>query len=183
MKKYIAILRGINVGGKRKILMADLKKTCAALGFKNVQTYIQSGNVIFDAAEEPANALSQRLEHAVLQDYGFNVPVLIRSVNELKNLYQENPFLNLADADLNALHLTFLSEKPKPEALKKINNQDYGPDFFELCENHVYLKIPGKYHESKLSNAFFEKKLRVTATTRNWKTLTKLIELAENEYI
>ena len=181
MKKYISILRGINVGGKRKILMADLRNSLKAIGFQNVETYIQSGNMIFEAEENQNKTFAQAIQSSIFKSHGFDVPVIVRTLSELKKAQDQNPFLKGKDPGINQLHLTFLSEIPSPENLTKIKAYDYCPDQFEIVENNAFIKIPGKYHKSKLTNVFFEKKLDLQATTRNWKTVLKLIELAEGD--
>lgn len=183
MTKYISILRGINVGGKRKILMADLKELYQSLGFENVITYIQSGNVIFEAKEkEGSRAFPKKIEEAILKEYGFEVPVIIRSVDEIKNIISINPFLKKEDVKIENLCVTFLSDIPNEENLQKINAYNYSPDLFQIIDNNAFIFVAGKYHQSKLTNNFFEKKLVVSATTRNWKTVKKLLELSTREY-
>ena len=179
MNRKIAILRGINVGGKRKILMADLKALCEKLGIEQIQTYIQSGNLIFNSEKEN-HELQAMLESSILEKFGFEVPVIVRDSKELQNSINSNPFYH-RNADINKLHLTFLKEKPAKEDLEKIASFNYEPDKFKLEENDVFIFCEGKYHQTKLSNNFFEKKLKVGATTRNWKTVLKLLELSKNK--
>ncbi len=178
MSKLISILRGINVGGKRKILMADLRTLYQELGFKNPQTYIQSGNVIFDyTGKKKIAALESMIYTAIHEKYEFEVPVIVRTVKEIANAYTKNPFA-IEDTPIEHLHLTFLKEVPKAEHLEQINTYDYSPDKFEIIGKNAYIYCDGKYHKSKLTNNFFEKKLKVAATTRNWKTVKKLLELS-----
>jgi len=178
MNKKIAIFRGINVGGKRKILMADLKSMCEKLGLENVTTYIQSGNLIFNS-DKPNSGLENDLERAISEKYGFDVPVIVRTEKELENSINNNPFFN-KDANIKHLHLTFLKEKPKKENIEKTLNFNYEPDKFKIDDKDSFIFCAGKYHESKLTNNFFEKQLKVGATTRNWKTVLKLSELSKN---
>jgi uncharacterized protein (DUF1697 family) len=176
MNKKIAILRGINVGGKRKILMVDLKALCRNLGWANVVTYIQSGNLLFDSKKQNPE-LEAALENAISYNYGFDVPVIVRSANELHSSIGKNSFFG-KDADITKLHLTFLKEQPSDEDVEKIKAYNYEPDKFEIQDRDVFICCEGKYHQSKLTNHFFEKKLKVGATTRNWKTVLKLQELS-----
>lgn len=178
MNKKIGILRGINVGGKRKILMADLKSICEKLGLKNVTTYIQSGNLIF-SSDKPNSELENYLEKAIVEKFGFDVPVIVRTEKELENSINNNPFLD-KNADINQLHLTFLKEKPCKENIEKTLTFNYEPDKFKIDDKDAFIFCAGKYHESKLTNNFFEKQLKVGATTRNWKTVMKLSELIKN---
>lgn len=174
MEKKIAILRGINVGGKRKILMSDLRLTCEQLGLDHVETYIQSGNVLFHSKEENP-VLESRLEKAIGERFGFEVPVIIRNANALEKTIKNNPYFN-SDHDINSLHLTFLKNKPL-----EIIETDSGKDEFEIHGKEIFILCLDKYHKSKLSNTFFEKQLKVGATTRNWKTVLKLIELSKSK--
>ncbi len=180
MQKYISILRGINVAGQRKILMKDLKEVYQNLGFLNVETYIQSGNVIFDS-DLDRNEISAKIEKAIFEKYNFEVPVLIRTKEELCNIQSSNPFVkNEQDKKdkLDNLHLTFLEDIPTSESIEKIKEIDSKTtDKFEIIENNVFIFCEGSYHTSKLTNNFFEKKLNTKATTRNWKTIEKLVEL------
>ena len=176
MTKYIAILRGINVGGKRKILMADLKELFSEIGFADIQTYIQSGNVIFNTKRKDDNIeLANKIEQSIAKNYDFKVPVIVRDVEELNEAISNNPFFE--KNDIERLHLTFLKEVPETEKLDKIKTYDYSPDKFEIKDKNVFVYCSGKYSDSKLTNKFFESKLKVLATTRNWKTVLKLLEL------
>lgn len=178
MNTKIAILRGINVGGKRKILMADLKALCEELGLEQIKTYIQSGNVIFNSKKENTE-LEDLLENAIAEKFGFIVPVIVRNSSEFETSISKNPFFK-KNADINRLHLTFLKEKPKNEYLEKVLSYHSDPDKFKIDEKEVFIFCEGKYHKTKLNNNFFEKKLKVGVTTRNWKTILKLIELSKN---
>ena len=178
MNRKIAILRGINVGGKRKILMADLKALCEKLGLENVRTYIQSGNLIF-TSDTINSELENNLEKAITDKFGFDVPVIVRSSEELQTSIDKNPFFD-GDADIDRLHLTFLKEKPTKENEEKTLTYNYEPDKFKIDGRNVFIFCTGKYHKSKLTNDFFEKKLNTGATTRNWKTVLKLYDLSKN---
>lgn len=177
--KYIAILRGINVGGKRKILMGNLKELYERAGFRNVITYIQSGNVIFDDDSNKSELeLAEETEQMILEQYGFEVPVIVRSAGDIEKAVNGNPFFK-PDIAIERLHLTFLKTLPGSELVSAIQKTDYHPDLFEITGKEVFICCSGRYSDTKLSNTFFEKKLNVTATTRNWKTVVKLVELAK----
>lgn len=177
MGKKIAILRGINVGGRRKILMKDLKALVEGLGLTEVATYIQSGNVFFHAPPSLTNtAIADLIAASIQANYGFEVPVIVRSSEEIKQAIQNNPFLQQAGVEINQLHLTFLKEAPTTENIAKTNTYNYEPDNFVIQGKEVFVFCKGKYHQSKLSNHFFERKLKVTTTTRNWKTVLKLLD-------
>lgn len=178
MQTFISILRGINVSGQRKILMADLKTLYEKLKFKEVTTYIQSGNVVFKSEEKWKDfELAQKIESAIYKKYNFQVPVIIRSKEELKKIISSNPFLKEKNIDVKKLHVTFLSEIPAKTNVENIGDIDFYPDTFILNGKEIYLHIPVSYGETKLSNIFFENKLKVKATTRNWNTVNKLLEM------
>jgi uncharacterized protein (DUF1697 family) len=179
MQTYISILRGINVSGQKKILMADLKTLIETLEFKEIFTYIQSGNVVFKSdGKLPDMGLAKKIEAAIEKKYGFRVPVIIRNLEELNKVISNNPFLKEKNISIEKLHVTFLSQAPKENNINNIENIDFSPDRFFIKAKEVFLHIPESYGKTKLSNKFFENKLKVTATTRNWKTVTKLFEIA-----
>jgi uncharacterized protein (DUF1697 family) len=178
MKTFISILRGINVSGQRKIQMTDLKALYEALKFTNVITYIQSGNVIFKSKSASDQKLAKRIEDAIYERYNFNVPVIIRTVEEMEHAISVNPFLKQSKIDIEKLHITFLAEIPEQENVESIRNIDYSPDKFIILDKEVYLYCPNGYGITKLSNNFFEQKLKIKATTRNWRTVNKLFEMA-----
>jgi uncharacterized protein (DUF1697 family) len=179
MTTFVSILRGINVG-KRKVLMADLKMLYEQLGFTGVVTYIQSGNVIFNTNKASTNQqLAGKIEKAISQQYHFDVPVINRTVDELKKIISANPFSELKGIDNSKLHVTFLAGEPKQTNIDLFRSFNFSPDKFFICGSEIFLHIPGSYAETRLSNKFFENKLELSATTRNWNTVTKLVELAE----
>lgn len=178
MTRYISILRGINVGGKRIISMSDLKQLYAGAGFCNLKTYIQSGNILFDSPSDATDLeLATQIEKLIFEAYQFEVPVIIRTITALQEALSENPFYQPQETNIEQLHLTFLKHYPTPEALITMENIDFAPDRFKISGNNVYVYCLNNYSDSKLSNQFFEKKLKVPATTRNWKTVVKLLEL------
>jgi uncharacterized protein (DUF1697 family) len=176
MKTYVALLRGINVGGNRKILMKDLKKSFEEMGFQDVVTYIQSGNVVFKTSSEKSIFLAEKIEKEIEQTFGFFVPVIIRQNTDIQELIIKN---NFKTDDIERLHLTFLDKKPTRDFLDKIQQVSYLPDRFEIIDDNVFIFCSGKYSDSKLTNQFFEKHLNAKATTRNWKTILQLAELSK----
>ena len=180
MPTFISLLRGINVSGQKKILMADLKVLYEKLGFNNVQTYIQSGNVVFDCAEDKSNlAIAEIIEHAIEQEYNFQVPVIVKQADDLISTINNNPFTEEVGADPSRVAVTFLESLPTVENLIKLEGVDYPPDRFIIDGLNIYLHCPISYGNSKLSNNFFESKLKVRATSRNWRTINKLVEMSE----
>ena len=180
METYISILRGINVSGHRIIKMEKLRELYADLGFKNVKTYIQSGNVVFQAKGKSNDELSLKIEKSIKENLGFEVPVIVIELKELKQILKSNPFLKDKTKDISFLHITFLSGNPNQEDLDKIINVKYEQDEFSLIKKAVYLYCPNGSGNSKLTNTFFENKLKVNATTRNWKTALELLNIAQS---
>lgn len=156
--------------------MSDLKSLCEDLGFKNVQTYIQSGNLIFDS-DDPILRLQKMLEDAVRYKFGFDVSVIVRSSENLRISIDKNPFFT-SNANIDKLHFTFLQSIPRKENIEITRTYNFEPDKFEIIDDNVFVYCDKNYHESKVTNNFFEKKLGVIATTRNWKTILKLVELS-----
>ncbi len=177
--KYISLLRGINIGGKRKILMADLKDLYSTIGFSNCISYIQSGNVIFECEEKSTFELAHKIEDAVKSRYGFDVPVIVITTDELKDAVQANPYID--KKPIESIFLTFLKQKPEIEFIDKISKLNFSPDKFQIINRNAFIYCPESYHKTKLSNKFFESKLKVSATTRNWKTIRRLLELSSKE--
>jgi uncharacterized protein (DUF1697 family) len=173
MPVYISILRGINVGGARKIPMNDLKIIYENLGFEKVKTYIQSGNLVFTIKNQVSiKILSSEIEKAILNKWNYHVPVILRTLDEMEEIIRGNPFIGEKEIDQEKLHVTLLSDFPE----KSIEG-DYVPDRFSIVGKNIYLYCPNGYGRTKLSNTFFEKKLKLNATTRNWKSITKLLDI------
>ncbi len=176
MGTLIAILRGINVGGHRKLPMADLRELLGAMKCTNVRTYIQSGNAVFEYSGKDPAALAQRIEQRIKDRFGFDVPVIVRSVKEMKQVVVANPYMKDKRIDVDELHVTFLAEAPKSPMIPEHN---YAPDSFVLTKKEVYLHCPDGYGNTKLNNTFFENKLKVSCTTRNWRTVNELVRMGE----
>jgi uncharacterized protein (DUF1697 family) len=182
LRKYISLLRGINVSGQKKIKMADLKALYGTLGFTDVLTYIQSGNVIFNSDLVDKSELTAKLEEAILAHYGFHVPVQICTLNDLNDVLSKLPFKNInVDEDGAKVYISFLSEKPSTENVPALQTYVVEPEKLVVKDQTVYLYCPNGYGRTKLSNTFIEKKLGVAATTRNLRTARKLSALAMNK--
>jgi uncharacterized protein (DUF1697 family) len=175
MVAYVAMLRGINVSGRNKIKMSDLQALFAGLGHTEVTTYIQSGNVVFNSAEKRAAAVSAAIEQRIASELGFEVPVVLRTKAELAKVIGANPF---GKADLAKVHVTFLAKKPDATLVRALGDHASPPDEFRIVGREAYLHCPSGYGITKLNNTFWERKLNVAATTRNWNTVTRLLELA-----
>jgi uncharacterized protein (DUF1697 family) len=176
MTTYISILRGINVNGQNLIKMDALRALYSSLGLEQVQSYIQSGNVLFQCAGATPQQLSERISAAIRLQWNMEVPVLVFSREYLHQAVAENPFVG--NADPVHLHLTFLAQMPDEELLSSLDAQAYAPDRFIVLGQIVYLHCPNGYGKTKLSNQFWERKLRVQATTRNWKSCQELLRLS-----
>jgi uncharacterized protein (DUF1697 family) len=172
MTRYAAMLRGINLGSRNRVAMPALRELFEAMKFTDVETYVQSGNVVFSASSKPdGRAIAGRMA----KDLGVESPVLVRSASELAKIVKGVPF----QGDASAFHVTLLEDKPKAADVKAIDAGKFAPDEFAVVGKEVYLRCPKGYGVSKLSNAFWEKKLGTVATTRNWKTITNLHDLAK----
>lgn len=174
METYIAMLRGINISGHKMIKMARLEALFTELNFKNIRTYIQSGNVIFENKKTDQKELAKQIETKILQSTGFQVPVTIQNRKEILVILENNPFLNSRNEDINMLFVTFLDSEPNAEDIKKVQELDYDSDEFVVSGKEIYGFCPNGYGRTKLNTNFFEKKFRTTATARNWKTVQKL---------
>lgn len=175
---YVSFLRGINVGGHRKILMTDLKKLYENLGFTSVISFIQSGNIVFKApAIKDPNVYELMIEQEIKKEFGFDVPVLIRTKVELERLISSNPFSSIANID--SLYIAFLSSSPEMKRKESFLKENYLPDKAEIIGKEVYLNLVNKASETKLTNTLVEKKLNCNASSRNWKTTLKMLELAK----
>ncbi len=181
MKKFVSILRGVNVSGKNLIKMTELADLYRDLGFSSVSTYIQSGNVLFrsENQDDPGN-LAAQISNSIKVKFGYGVPVLLRSVEEMAEIIALNPFSESEGYDSTRLHVTFLSGLPDKEFLNSIQTFQYPTDRFFIRGVNVYVYCPDGYGKTKYSNTFFESKLKVSATTRNWNTVEKLYELLGN---
>jgi len=177
--KYIILLRGINVSGKNKIKMADLRATLEVMNFANIQTYIQSGNIILETEEMPNTELSERIKNQIKTTFDYDVPTLALRLGEWCEIFENNPFLQKRNEDITKLHVTLLAELPDSELVKTIKDFQHKADEFQIVGKNIYLFCPEGYGRTKLTNNFFERKLKVAATTRNWKTMTKLMELSQ----
>lgn len=180
MKTYITILRGINVSGHNMIKMVDLKKMFETLPFENVRTYIQSGNIVFDAKPGNDQDLEKQIHDTIQKMFSFSIPVIVLDEKELKKVQQDNPFLTGRNEDVTKLHVTFLDASPNNNLVEKLKEKaQFLPDEWIMDGKAIYLFCPNGYGKTKLNNNFFENKLKVTATTRNWKTVNELVSMSD----
>ena len=174
---YVALLRGINVAGKNMLPMKDLVAVCSKAGCSDVKSYIQSGNLVFRAKSALAPRLPQLIEKAIADRFGARVPVVVRSAEELRRVAKGNPFLR-AGADVGTLHVAFLSAPPSAASVAALDPNRSPPDQFTVRGREIYLQCPNGLGRTKLTNQYFDSKLEITCTVRNWRTVLKLLELA-----
>lgn len=175
--KLVCLLRGINVSGKNLIKMEALRESFGALGLGEVRTYVQSGNIVFEA--KSAAGLVDKIRKRIVSDFGCEVPVLVLSASDLRTIVDGNPFLKERGIDPTKLHVTFLDGEAGRPALAALAAIPAGEDRFHPTRKALYLHTPGGYGVTKLSNTAIERALGTTATTRNWKTVTTLAAMLE----
>jgi uncharacterized protein (DUF1697 family) len=178
MQTYISLLRAINVLGKHPIKMKDLKQLYEKLGFTQVQTYIQSGNVVFKSDSNNKSLLAVSITKAIREEYGYEVPVLVLDKAHLERVVNANPFTKQFSKDISFLHLTFLAGTPGQVDEEELRARLSGQEEMALTGEAVYLYCPHGYGRFRLDNNYLERKLGVRATSRNWKTTLKLLEMA-----
>jgi len=179
MPIYISLLRGINVGAHKRIKMEQLRTSFEALGFEQVKTYIQSGNVVFKTAKVSPAALSKRIEGRILKDFGFSVSVVSRTLDEMAQTIANNPFLKDRGIDPEKLHVTFLSEELTPAATKKLAELTLVPDQSRCLGQEIYLYLPNGVSGSILMKNPLDRLLSVVTTTRNWRTVNALHQMCQ----
>jgi uncharacterized protein (DUF1697 family) len=172
--QHLALLRGINVGGKAILPMKDLVAIFSASGATAIQTYIQSGNVLFDATDPAAVAALVTAEIAAR--FAYPGRIVLRSAAELAAAYRANPFAK-AGAPLEMLHVYFLADQPSPTAIKSLDPDRSPGDSFTVLGRDIFLHLPNGMARTKLTNAYFDTKLNTVSTARNWKTVAKLVEM------
>ncbi|WP_340006536.1 DUF1697 domain-containing protein [Paenibacillus sp. FSL K6-0276] len=181
MNTYIALLRGINVGGNKIIKMQDLKTMLQSLGFHNVRTYIQSGNVLFESDEESESLLTGVMERQIKEVFGFEVSVIIRTRAEMEKVIANNPFQLSEPEDFKRWYVSFLPAEPSIEALDKLRIYEDGPDKMHFVGREMYILYDVSVSQSPLFKVPFDKILGMTVTARNWNTVNKLVTMSRME--
>jgi uncharacterized protein (DUF1697 family) len=179
MPIYIAMLRGINVSGQKLIKMERLRASFEALGFSDVKTYVQSGNVIFKTAKVSEASLTNKIARKILDDFGHSVSVLIRTPAELSEILKQNPLLKQSGVDEARLYVTFLPAPAPETAEDSLKPLAAKSDRFAVLAREIYFFCPEGYGNTKFSNNAIEKKLSTQATTRNWKTVNALFQMGQ----
>jgi uncharacterized protein (DUF1697 family) len=178
MKTYILLLRGINVSGQKIIKMAALKELLEKLAIQNVQTYIQSGNIIFSSEETSKTSLEKTIEHLIFETYKFEVPALVFEAKEFELIIENSPYLGSEIIDANHSYFVLLKAAADASLSKALNTETYSNEEFVITSKCIYLNCKMGYGKAKCTNNFFERKLKLEATTRNYKTMSKLVELS-----
>lgn len=179
MKTFIALLRGVNVSGQKKMPMASLRELCGTLGFHEVQTYIQSGNIVFKSNTKDHSVLEHQLREGIMMKFGFDVPVTIKTLEQLENAISRNPYGDKTDVEANKIYFVFLSQTPNEKLVRVLKDESFLNETFELIQNCIYLKCNKGYGKAKLNNNLIERKLKVEATTRNFRTMNTLLVIAK----
>jgi len=177
MGVYVALLRAINVGGRNRVPMAELRSSLARLGLDDVRTYVQSGNVVFRSRGGTTRDLAHRIEREISKVFGIEVSVILRTPAQLEDVVASNPFLE-DEADETKLHVVFLDKKPARSAVAGLDENRSPPDAFTVGGREMYLRLPKGAGRSKLTIDYFERRLAIPATARNWKTVTTLLAMA-----
>ena len=176
MPTYVALLRGINLGSHNKVPMPALRTLIEDLGYEDVTTYIQSGNVVL-STKESATKVGTAIRKAIAKKFGIDVAVVVRTHQQMKKVVDANPFAKKAK-DAGHLHVVFLADKPAAANIKALTSADWGADEVAVKGTEAYLHLPNGYGRAKLNNMLVEKKLGVAGTARNWRTTAKLLELS-----
>jgi uncharacterized protein (DUF1697 family) len=166
--RYAALLRGVNVGGKNRIAMPVLAQLFSDAGARDVETYIQSGNVVFTANAKTAQPICSKVTRGI----SFQTHIVLRSQSELQRIESANPY-----QDPDKTYVMFVADLPLPERIALLDQERSVPDEFTICGSDIYLYLPNGVADSKLTNVYFDSKLKTISTMRNWKTLQKLLAM------
>lgn len=179
MTTHLALLRGINVSGHNMIKMDALKATLEAIGFKNVQTYIQSGNVFVDTEEENPASVGFKIKQEIFKAFGHEVPIVVIGKSDLEKSLKNNPFLKENDVDSKKLYVAFVSTTLRNDNINDLKISQFKPDEASIDENRIFIKYAVGAGKTRFDQKYIEKKLNVTATIRNWNTVTQLFKMYE----
>ena len=179
MGKWIILLRGVNVSGQKKIIMSQLRQQLENAGFQNVVTYIQSGNIILDSQEAASQKeIEQQIAVLISKEYGFEVDVFAIMPERLKIIIENNPYTDDRVVDNKTLYVTYLDGDPDSKNIEQLRSYNVSPDEYIIGESVIYIRYMNGAGKSKLTNNLLESKLKVKATSRNWNTTLKLLELS-----
>ncbi len=173
--KYVAFLRGINVGGKNKIKMETLREVCAALGFENVKTYINSGNIIFETDEATDKNLAAKIENAIEEEFGLKIKVIVRKIAEIEEIIKNNPFAGQFENDKD-VHVFFLDEELPDEKREMLLSNNSESEMYFVRNREIFCLLRVSVLDSLMGKDYIGKKMKVSATARNWRTVNKVLE-------
>jgi uncharacterized protein (DUF1697 family) len=181
MTTHLALLRGINVSGHNMIKMDALKTTLEAIGFQNVQTYIQSGNVFVDTDEENPSKVGFQIKQEIFKVFGHEVPIVVIAKLDLENCFKNNVFLKEKEVDTKKLYVAFVSIALRRDSINDLKMSQVKPDEAHIDESRIYIKYAVGAGKTRFDQKYIEKKLNVTATIRNWNTVTQLLKIYEEK--
>jgi len=181
MKTHLALLRGINVSGHNMIKMDALKSALENIGFQNVQTYIQSGNVFVDSEEENGPSVGFTIKQEIFKVFGHDVPTIVIGKEDLEICFKSNPYLKEKEVDTKKLYVAFISKELNSSALSELKISQFKPDEASIDSSRIYIKYAVGAGKTRLDQKYIEKKLNVTATIRNWNTVTNLLSMYEEK--
>ena len=173
--RQVALLRGVNVGGKNKVPMKELAALFGEAGCTEVTTYIQSGNVVFSSTTKLAKGLTETISTAISKRFGWRVPVVLRTLAELEKVVSANPFLPAGPVE--QLHVAFLDVAPTAVQVAALDAPRFLPDELTVRGRDVFLRLPHGVGKSKLTNAYLDSRLKAVSTLRNWRTVLQLVEM------
>lgn len=174
--RFIALLRGVNVGGNTKVNMAELRASCERLGYTNVRTYINSGNIVLDSADADAGKIASQIHNAIRDDFGLDVSVMVRSMEELQQVIANNPFDGRFESHKD-MHVFFLADELPDDKLELLLTQHSDDQLIAVNGRTVYCLLRISVVDSTLGKGFLDRKLKVPATARNWRTVKTLAEM------
>ena len=175
------MLRGVNMTGHNTIKMTGLVDLFRQIGYTDAETYIQSGNIVFTSRNRNISDVSSGIRKTILSEFRLNIAVITRTMDEMKKIISANPFLEEPGFDPSKMAVLFLELKPSDAQVLKVAGIDYPPDKFSINSSEIYVYCPNGFGKTKLYTNFFEAKMKVTGTARNWRTVNKLLELAEKK--
>ena len=175
MNTFIALLRGINVGGHKKVPMAELRELLSNSGFENVQTYIQSGNVILESPDDNAQNIEDIIQNAIFDHFGFEIPILVKTRQDLKRIFDMCPF---PEKKKLKSYFTILHNRPNDDLVKIASEKVYEGEEYLIINDCIYYFCEKGYGQAKFNMNFFERKLKTASTSRNYRTMVKLLSLS-----
>lgn len=181
MDTCITMLRGINMTGHNAIKMTKLTDLFRQIGYNDAETYIQSGNIVFTCHNGNIDDVSSGIRKAILSEFNLNIAVITRTSDEMKKIISTNPFLEEPGFDPSKMAVLFLEIMPSDAQILKVADIDYPPDKFHINDSEIYVYCPNGFGKTKLYTNFFEAKMKVTGTARNWRTVNKLLEMADKK--